>query len=446
MKSYLSLFVTIVSFTFVLNIAQAKIPERITQEHEKVWQVLGFDSDGNLVGYGTAFAIGKDKFVTNFHVISFANKFSKNSVKSIFLKKGEQILELSQILRIDAVEDLVIFKTNDEVTEYLELSNKISEKLSQKTLSGRFFVLGYPQGVEQTLIHSEKYKIFDNTYDNEYVMVMGNINLKGLSGGFVLDEQNKIVGIVLGNIDNSLFVRKVNKLEELQGLLIGLDCSELSVSACIEMGIADLKKRRSPRANYLLSQLIMNGQGIEENMEGEILKKVFELISQPENQKHILSTAMRVLMYYDGQVEEEGLGLDKDLELMLPLARKDISYAQGLVAKIYEKKGNIALARYWAYKARKNGSVEGTFLLAGLEKNEEKALELYLESGNKGHNLAKHTAATKLNESGIEENVNQSLKMFVELIDMKKQEYTRKALLQTLMGRDKEESCRETFN
>ena len=42
MKKYLRLFLIIVSFASILNVAQAKktIPEDIIQAHEAVWQIV----------------------------------------------------------------------------------------------------------------------------------------------------------------------------------------------------------------------------------------------------------------------------------------------------------------------------------------------------------------------------------------------------------------------
>ena len=115
MKNYLRLFLILISFNFVLNVAQADIPENIAQAHDEfVWEVMGFDRDREGFDVGTAFAIGDNMFVTNFHVLQGSYKKSKrsNALRGIFIKKGDQVLQLKQVIRVDAVEDLVIFTAN----------------------------------------------------------------------------------------------------------------------------------------------------------------------------------------------------------------------------------------------------------------------------------------------------------------------------------------------
>ena len=75
--------------------------------------------------------------------------------------------------------------------------------------------------------------MFDHGHD--YEMAVDKIVLRGLSGGPVLDKQKKVVGVIVSSIGNILRVIKLSKLKKLQRGLIGLDCSKLSLSSCIEL-------------------------------------------------------------------------------------------------------------------------------------------------------------------------------------------------------------------
>ena len=282
MKYYLRLFLILVFvfFGYVLNVAQAEVPEDITQAHEAVWRLVYHG------GYGTAFFIGPNQVVTNFHVITgIGEGYKYRSVENMYLAQGNKRLKISKILSASAVADLVILETEENVSEYLNVS--------QEDPAGRLFALGYPQGVRRTLIHSEEHEVIDRGHDYEMVVditklksqfnpvnfgKMSRTSLYGLSGGPVLDGKEKVIGVAYssskgvayGGSNKILYVIKVSQLEDLQEGHIGVDCSKVSLSFCMEQAIKDIKKRAEQKdvlAQDTLYLMYYHGIGVEEDKE-----------------------------------------------------------------------------------------------------------------------------------------------------------------------------------
>ena len=336
MKSYLRLFLILVSFVFILNVAQAETPEDIElkipedieletpedieQAHEAVWKVVIHKQV-----IGTAFFISPYHIVTNFHVISSGKgeSYKSHSIEDITLQKGDQTLKLRGVSRVSAVDDLVILETEEEVTDYLELSKKKPlERLSvleqdgfninrKEVLLGRLFALGYPGGVKQTLIHLEKYGVIDDGYN--YKIAVNKTNNKGSSGGAVLDATGKVIGVLRGSARNMADVVKVSQLEELRRGDIGLDCSKLTLRECIEQEIENLKEKAEegyPLALDRLFRMYYDGEGgVEQDLRkaSQLMLKLVE-----KGHPHILYQAALIYLEYRSRYNRNTSSLDQD--------------------------------------------------------------------------------------------------------------------------------------
>ena len=136
MKSYLRIFLILVSFVFVLNVVQAEIfkdidleiPKNILQAHKLVWKFEVSDifyDNGTVGGFGTAFFISPNHVVTHFHVITDGKGGSKgHSIQDMYLVQGNKRLNFSKVLYAFAEDDLVILETEEKVSDYVDLSKK----------------------------------------------------------------------------------------------------------------------------------------------------------------------------------------------------------------------------------------------------------------------------------------------------------------------------------
>ena len=407
MKEYLRLFLSLVFFTFVLNVAQAKrvtlsedilkqnknvaqvkqtlpeersqaeknvIPEGIAQAHEAVWKIV--HSDGHE---GTAFFIGPNQVVSYFHSITSIGKLHRNrSIKDLHLEQGYNKLELSKILKVSAVNSLVVFETKEKVSKYLNIS--------KEKPSGRLFALGYSDdGVKRTLIHSEEYEIVDNKGD--YSIALNKTDLLNLVGGPVLNNQEEVVGVTKRVYQNISFTIKSSKLEELQGDF--LDCSNLSLSLCVERAIKDLTERAEqdedpdPKAQCLLADMYQYGRGVPQDLE-----KAIELLSKSAQNHHPEAQSKIAVMYLDGY----GVAQDfkEAVKLMFRAANQGYVIAQNNMAVV---------------------SFRG--IVGVLAQDSKKAIDWWLKSANQGYAPALYGASAMYSQG---RGVPQDLEKAIELL------------------------------
>ena len=396
MKSYLRLLLISVFFIFVLNVAQAEVSEGITQEeipeeileaHEAVWklEVSHINENGTVVlnGPGTAFFIGPNQVVTNFHVISDGKNesYKSRSIENIYLKQGDKKINFTKVLYASAEDDLAILETEEEVSEYLNVS--------EEDPSGRLFALGYPHGIKQTLIHLEEYGVSDKGYD--YKIVVNKVVFKGLSGGPVLDEKKEVIGIIYHGYENILRFIKVSKIEELRSGVIGRDCSDFSLSSCVEKAIENLKEeaeRGYALAQYQLARMYLYGIGMEPDYKKAFygMEKAAEQGYAPAQdtlaRRYLGGTGVesyyRKDFYWRQQVEQLRRGLELSLEDVLDEAE----------------------AFYWMKKVAEQGDAPAQYELAlmyfygiGVDQDEEQALNWMEEAAEQGSAPAQYELA-----------------------------------------------------
>ena len=389
MKNYIRLFLTTVFVTFVLNVAQAEqtVPKDIMQGYEAVWKIV--HPEGHE---GTAFFIGPNQVVTHTYNITGTGKSKSrsNKIDAIYLEQRDQKLKLRKVLNISAVNGLAVLETEGEVSNYLNIS--------KEEPSGRLFALGYSQGVKQTLIHSEKYGVFDNGYGYDMsvdkVMSSDRSNFSGgVHGGPVVNAQNEVVGVVFAGSTNTttLTVNNVSTLEALQGGSIGVDCSEFIFSVCIEKAINDLNEKADQEGDAL-AQFMASSMYFGRGMEGmkPDMKKAIELLSKSADQGYALAQFIRgqmALMNRDITVAteywlksaEQGNFTPAQMMVVLYLTRvagkKNLKEAFDLLSRVAEKghpEAQYALAMMYY-----NGQ--------GVEQDKEKAIELMSESADQGY-------------------------------------------------------------
>ena len=203
---------------------------------------------------GTAFFVSPHHVVTNWHVIQGKN------IASLSLQQegNEQKLSVKRLVSVSVLHDLVLLETGESSASHLTVRKSV---ISDKE---ELFLLGYPHGVFRYTLKTGPLKEFKN--DIFICFSVNHINLKGNSGGPVLDANNRVVGVIFGGTHNYIYMIKGSILREFIAGDIGLNCKGRTPQACIKKEIDHLQeqaKRGSQIAQYRLGVMYNDGEGVE---------------------------------------------------------------------------------------------------------------------------------------------------------------------------------------
>ena len=201
-------------------------------EHVKpaVWKV-----QGSFGQHGSGFFIGPNQFVTNFHVIRGILKRHYDLRKiSLIQDKHTPPIRIRRVIALSALYDIALIETEQEVSEdYLVLRNQ-----SVQT-SESLFLLGYPSWGKLKTVES----VGPGTWTTKdmYYFFVNYRNLRGFSGGPVVDGQGTLVGVHFQTIGNMSVMMSVQRLKNIIDGVEGSRC--LNLKSCIEQEMQELVKQ-----------------------------------------------------------------------------------------------------------------------------------------------------------------------------------------------------------
>lgn len=148
----------------------------------------------HFIGYGSSFLIAEDALVTAYHVVVNAK-----SIKTQ-LPNGKK-LTLKKAWAIDPLRDVAILEIDREEVRKsglkpLEIAPRAFEHGSLR-LTGEstiVFTAGWPEGVQRTQA-GILYGV-DQFYDDEAIWLSSNHVRPGDSGGPLLDERGRVIGVI----------------------------------------------------------------------------------------------------------------------------------------------------------------------------------------------------------------------------------------------------------
>ncbi len=194
--------ITIIIIAFGMVLFFSNKPANIEEIKDSVVMIKTYDAKGESIASGSGFcAYEKDWIITNFHVIEGARNIK------VITDDNEEI-SVSEILVFDAKNDLAIMKVQgDFVPLALGDEKKIKVKDKVTTISS-------PKGELNTVTEG----IISNADNKDELRITAPIS-HGSSGGILLDDNNRIIGITSAGYDdaqNLNFAVSVNKLKRLQ--------------------------------------------------------------------------------------------------------------------------------------------------------------------------------------------------------------------------------------
>lgn len=156
-----------------------------------VFYVDVYALNGSIAGSGSGFFISADGLaVTNFHVAA------NSSLLVITTQDGKKYSDV-KIIDADEDNDLVLLKVGGGTFPYLELGDSSAVKQGQNV-----YAIGSPRGLDNTMstgIISNPVRVLENT---TYIQISVPI-APGSSGGALIDEYGKVIGVTTAGYANS---------------------------------------------------------------------------------------------------------------------------------------------------------------------------------------------------------------------------------------------------
>ena len=342
------LFGSITAYSSSSAVLPAPLTERLEQAQQAVWMISNDKSNG------TAFFVSPRHIVTNWHVIHDQNRASL----SLQQEGNEQKLSVKRLVSVSVLHDLALLETGESSISHLTVrKNVVSDKED-------LFLPGYSKGVFKYTLKTGPLKDFKDVYFS-----VNRTDLRGNSGGPVLDANNRVVGVVANGNNNHINMIKGSILREFIAGDIGLNCKRLTPRVCIKKEIDHLQeqaKRGNPIAQYQLARMYEVG-----------VKKAPSLARKWYQRAAVLGFAPA--QYSLGRMYYESKGGEKNpssaLEWFQRAAEQGLAPAQySLGVMYYEGEGgekNPSSALEWYQQAAVLGFAPAQYILGRMYYNGE---------------------------------------------------------------------------
>ncbi len=353
-----------------------------------VWRIQ------NSFSSGTAFFIGPNLLVTNFHILQSLLKHD-NSLKNIVLQKeGSFDLKIRRALAVSALDDLAIIEAKANVSNYLNIEE--DGALMDETL----LAFGYPHG---------QFKKITNTGElmeegSHYTFFANHSALKGASGSPVLNTKGQVAGVLFAAGHNLLHAVKANRLKDLIAGEAGQICPpSISAIECVKTELNRLQQSTrsfSAFAQFRLALIYLSKSALTER-DIQISKR---WMTESAEQGYAPAQYNLALMYDN---KDEGTREDSRLAFywMTESAEQGYAPAQHDLALIYDNEDegtreDSRLAFHWMTESADQSYAPAQHDLAlmyisgdGAPKDSQIAFLWMIESAEQGYAPAQHDLA-----------------------------------------------------
>ena len=217
-----SLFVTLIVLGFSPHLEARVIlgtnPILSTSEtYRAVWKIQNMEPDSSYNSRrgdnrGTAFAVAPNLFLTNFHVLNRFTYSGRPLTRIFLVQEGNPIaIKVKGVHIVSGVYDLVLFQTTTKIDNYLSLASK-DFTLKRKE---RLTIIGYPNG-SLAIGKSIEQKDGIINYEDSLHYGFGTTisNLKGASGGPILNSRGEVVAVFHTSYENVAYGTKAKLFRE----------------------------------------------------------------------------------------------------------------------------------------------------------------------------------------------------------------------------------------
>ncbi len=307
---------------------------RLENAHRAVWKV--HDALSPKAGkrgsfnQGTAFAIGRKRMLTAFHLLlGFVEPDGAPGHIEFVQAHGERrrALRVKRVVAVDLAHDLALLETEKGAGGYLDFAEG-----DLPAPDAPLNVLGY-RGRAFAWMKPARSVVYAN--DFFYLVPTGTSELQGLSGAAVVTGKGRVAGMAFYANANMLFAVRTRHIRSFAAGKTGTRCSpNRSLDACFMAGIEDV---RSMAANgHLLAQFEL---GRENSFVTTIDRRTEPSVTLMERaaDRGLAWAAFKLAFRYI-----RGIGVGKDLA-------KAFRYIERAAKKSFPP------AMYWAGRFLRNG-------------------------------------------------------------------------------------------
>ena len=276
-----------------------------SQTKSAIVLIIAYDENQIPLSQGSGFFINPTTVITNFHVIEGSSEVKIKPIGS------DKYLPKSIPIKVSETHDIAIIQTS-------EYTNQLEMDTSSQEVGEKVFAIGNPSGLEGTI--SEGIVSGIRTTDFDVIQITAPIS-PGSSGGPVLDEKGRVIGIstfTLANSQNLNFAVPVKYIAS---------CSNYV-----------------PTKKVKKSQRIQSNNGIVMTKFNKESSEFYEQVSLKNNTNDVIKDIVGVLIYRD--MKNEII----DYKIINP----DIIIPPGL-AKMFEQRSFDQSQRYHYYKTNTGG-------------------------------------------------------------------------------------------
>ena len=405
-------FITIVSLSSFLFIPLLRTAALISSDvsHPAVWKIENGNSNG------TAFAIGPNQFITNFHVIRglldkkegfFSFWPSDLPIDDLILSQEgrNREIHIKKILAVSAVYDLVLFETKESVEDHLSIAESLdpTEDLS---------IYGYPIAFKGDLRHIKKTGCVMHEGSYFYSFPVNHTHPKGLggaSGSPVLNTEDQIVGVAFIGGANAVTVTKLKTLQKFILEEERINCSG-KILECLEEAqeeIESLSENGDAEAQYQLAVYYCtiyknpekSFEWYEKSAEQDNPEAQYALgktyLNGPEEVFKLMECPVKSKISYEGK--EISKDYTKAVYWLKKSAEQGYAVAQHELGDYYNKIAVFTEAVHWLKKSDEQCHPLSPYVLATMhekpyitEKNFENKFDLLKKSAKRGYALAQY--------------------------------------------------------
>lgn len=162
-----------------------------------------FNSNGDLVGYGSGFFVDKGLIVTNHHVINGASTVYARLVDK------DKWLRVDNITATNKLRDLAILRVVGINPKPLKITNSDNIAIGEKV-----YAVGNPRGFLEGTVSDGIISGIRETVNSKYIQMTAPIS-PGSSGGPVLNSYGEVIGITAGDYSFQDPKHKINRSQNL---------------------------------------------------------------------------------------------------------------------------------------------------------------------------------------------------------------------------------------